>query len=281
MNNENLKNSTKRSSSLLWWVGGGLALLIVVVGAWFKTVADREWLAGVKVYSYEAGIHVEGGLGYAESPAVGGPHNPVWQNCGVYDAPLAQEHVVHSLEHGAVWITYNPATVTPAQSAELAQAYGGDPYVIVSPYTGLSKPVVVSAWNRQLALTGVEDERLAKFVNTFASGPQAPEPGAPCDDGTDMTMQAMAEPPADDVTPGTTPDDMPADTLPGEAITSTQAETLIGSSEAEAQQSAKDAGWVFRVGERDGEMYMLTKDYITQRVTVTITDGLITAVEVG
>jgi hypothetical protein len=281
MDNENLKNRTKRSSSLLWWVGGGLALLLVVTGAWLKTAADRAWLVDVKVYNYEAGIHVEGGLGYAESPAVGGPHNPVWQNCGVYDAPLAQEHVVHSLEHGAVWITYNPASVTSAQSAELTQAYGDDPYVIVSPYTGLSKPVVVSAWNRQLALTGVDDERLAMFVNTFASGPQAPEPGAPCDNGTDMTMQAMDEPPADDVTPGTTPDGMPADTLPGEAITSTQAETLIGASEEQAQQSAENAGWIFRVGERDGEMYMLTKDYITQRVTVTVTDGLITAVEVG
>lgn len=270
MNNANLKNHTKSRSSLLWWVGGGLALLIVVAGAWLKTAADRAWLADVKVYGYEAGIHVEGGLGYAESPAVGGPHNPVWQNCGIYDAPVAQEHVVHSLEHGAVWIAYN---VLPEQSDELKRRYGANPYVIISPYPGLGVPVVVSAWNRQLTLTGVDDERLAKFVATFASGPQSPEPGAPCNNGTGETVLFMDEPPADDVTP--------ADTLPGEAITSTQAEKLIGSSEEQAQQLAKDAGWIFRVGERDGEMYMRTKDYITQRVTVTITDGLITAVEVG
>ena len=43
-------------------------------------------------------------------PPVAGEHNAAWQNCtgNVYDAPIANEHAVHSLEHGAIWITYRP-----------------------------------------------------------------------------------------------------------------------------------------------------------------------------
>ena len=53
--------------------------------------------------------HVESQVSYATSPPVGGDHHPVWLNCGVYDEPVPEEHAVHSLEHGSVWITYDPA----------------------------------------------------------------------------------------------------------------------------------------------------------------------------
>jgi hypothetical protein len=45
---------------------------------------------------------------YPQSPPVGGPHNPIWQNCGFYSKPVRDEYAVHSMEHGAVWITYSP-----------------------------------------------------------------------------------------------------------------------------------------------------------------------------
>ena len=40
----------------------------------------------------------------------------------VYDAPIANEHAVHSLEHGAVWITYKPGL--PADQVEQARRPG-------------------------------------------------------------------------------------------------------------------------------------------------------------
>ena len=41
-------------------------------------------------------------------PPTGGSHNPRWQNCGIYTDPVDSSLAVHSLEHGAVWLAYQP-----------------------------------------------------------------------------------------------------------------------------------------------------------------------------
>jgi hypothetical protein len=52
-------------------------------------------------------------------------------------------------------------------------------------------------------------------------------------------------------------------------------------SELEAEVCAAANSWIYRIGERDGEAFMLTKDYRTNRVTVSIESGFITKVSVG
>jgi hypothetical protein len=56
---------------------------------------------------------------------------------------------------------------------------------------------------------------------------------------------------------------------------------LIGFTESDAESCALSLGWAFRVGERDGEGFALTADYSQQRVTVSVTNDLVTAVAVG
>lgn len=126
-----------------------------------------------------AANHVTTAVTYPQTPPLGGPHHDVWQNCGFYAQPVASENAVHSLEHGAVWITYQP-DLPPAQVEQLRQIARGQTYVLVTAFPGLPAPVVASAWGRQLRLESAGDERLAAFVRQFRSGRQAPEPGAPC-----------------------------------------------------------------------------------------------------
>ena len=112
---------------------------------------------------------------------MGGDHNPFWQNCGYYPNPIQSELGVHSLEHGAVWITYRPGL--PANEVDaLRQLAKSRAYVLVSPWANdaLPAPIVASAWGVQLRLTSTSDPALASFVATYAGGPQAPEPGARC-----------------------------------------------------------------------------------------------------
>ena len=124
---------------------------------------------------------------YSAEPPAGGDHYKVWQNCGTYDEPLIDEYVVHSMEHGAVWVTYRPDL--PANEIEqlrdvVREGYLGDErYIVLSPYEGLGDDIVASAWGRQLRLDDVDDARLLEFLQLFAGGPQSPEQLYPCGGG--------------------------------------------------------------------------------------------------
>jgi hypothetical protein len=123
--------------------------------------------------------HVSGPVQYAQTPPVGGDHAGVWQNCGFYREPVANEMAVHSLEHGAVWVTYAPDL--PASQIDILRDLAADQtYVLVSPYPGLPAPVVASAWGKQLRLPSAGDRRLREFVERYRKSSDAPEPGAPC-----------------------------------------------------------------------------------------------------
>lgn len=64
-------------------------------------------------------------------------------------------------------------------------------------------------------------------------------------------------------------------------VTAEQAATLIGKTETIAEAYARDRGWVWRVGRRDGEQFMLTADYCECRVTVSIDNLVVTQAVVG
>ena len=115
-------------------------------------------------------------------PPVGGIHSPFWQNCGIYDQPIDAKNAVHSLEHGAVWITYQPTLAADA-IAQLRSQAQGQAYVLLSPFPDQTSPVVLTAWGVQLELDSASDPRLAQFIDKYQAGPQTPEPGAACTGG--------------------------------------------------------------------------------------------------
>jgi hypothetical protein len=121
---------------------------------------------------------------YGMDPPAGGNHWAGWLNCGVYNEPQQNERAVHDLEHGAIWVTYDPATVTQDQIAAMVKDLPTT-YLTVSPYPGLPAPVVASAWGYQVQLTGTTDARLKKFVTAYWRSPNAPEPTSPCTGGVD------------------------------------------------------------------------------------------------
>lgn len=136
-------------------------------------------MSEVQTFTGLTKLHVDGPVQYAQTPPVGGDHAPVWQNCGFYREPVSNETAVHSLEHGAVWVTYSPDL--PAPQVDILRDLAADQtYVLVSPYPGLPTPVVASSWGRQLRLPSAGDRRLREFVNRYRESIDAPEPGAPC-----------------------------------------------------------------------------------------------------
>jgi predicted small secreted protein len=146
------------------------------------TTADKKAPpAGVTSYSNLSRDHTREPVDYPQSPPVGGPHDPIWQNCGFYSKPVRNENAVHSMEHGAVWITYRPDL--PRDQVEKIKSLTQKRYVLASPYANLPAPVVATAWGKQLLLDSTNDPRLEQFVRAYRQGPQSPEPGAPCRGG--------------------------------------------------------------------------------------------------
>jgi hypothetical protein len=131
--------------------------------------------------------HTWGPIKYKYNPPSGGTHNPNWMRClgDVYPAPIAQEHAVHSQEHGAVWITYNPSL--PADQVEaLAKKVRGNDYMLMSPYTGLDKPISLQAWGFQLKVDNADDGRIDDFIKALRQNASL-EAGTPCSSGDIIT----------------------------------------------------------------------------------------------
>ena len=163
-----------------------IALVVVLIVRAQVSSADPSTtgsIPGVVTYGNLSRQHVTGTINYPQVPPVGGNHNPVWQNCGIYTQPIANENAVHSMEHGAVWITYQP-TLSSQDISQLTTLASGHTYVLLSPYPNLPSPVVISAWGVQLKVTSASDPRLAQFLKYYEQGPQTQEPGAACSGGT-------------------------------------------------------------------------------------------------
>jgi hypothetical protein len=160
----------------------GVIALLGLLWTPYLLLASRPIPTGIQSFEITKRSHVQTPVSYPQIPAVGGNHAPIWQNCGFYDTPIANEHAVHSLEHGAVWITYHP-DLPKAQIERLRQLAHHHTYILVSPLSDLPAPVVVSAWGHQLHLASIDDPRLDQFVSVFRLSRQAPERGGPCTGG--------------------------------------------------------------------------------------------------
>jgi Protein of unknown function (DUF3105) len=129
--------------------------------------------------------HVTGTVKYDSSPPTGGNHSGFWANCTgtVYTKQIANENAVHMLEHGAVWITYNPKTATAADISKLKSMVQGVDRTALSPYVNLKTPISLQAWNYQLFVQKATDPRIPKFIDALRYNPKTtPEPNASCSD---------------------------------------------------------------------------------------------------
>jgi hypothetical protein len=162
----------------------------------------------VTVDSYEdPQDHVTTPVDYPESPPVGGPHAPPpdWADCTgtVYDVDIRHENAVHSLEHGAVWITYDADALSDADVDTLAGLVENESGRMMSPYAGLDAPISIQSWGHQLKVDSAGDPRIEQFADLFTLNNEfTPEPGASCENPTFASSPVLE---ADDPATGTEP----------------------------------------------------------------------------
>jgi type II secretory pathway pseudopilin PulG len=177
---------------ILFSVVGLVAVIIVGVALYAVAQNGRGWqskadsIKGIVDYRktekqlLQPAQHAYGKLSYPQSPPVGGTHNYNWERCqgDVYTDQVPNENAVHALEHGAVWITYNPS-LSKDQVDKLASKVRGNDFMLMSPYPGLDKPISLQAWGFQLKLDDASDARIDQFIQDLRVNATM-EPQATC-----------------------------------------------------------------------------------------------------
>jgi hypothetical protein len=142
-----------------------------------------EGVTGTVIVPVSSANHTNGKVNYPTSPPAGGNHNPIWQNCGYYTTTVTNELAVHSLEHGAVWITYLASVPDNVKTDLMAKARASG-YVLVSLYPDNPTPIVVTAWGRQLQMPTYDSALVDKFIDVYGfDGPTVPEKRGLCSRG--------------------------------------------------------------------------------------------------
>ena len=169
---------------------------------------------------YKAAVHITADqrVAYNRFPPVGGPHDGTWANCNgiVYPQAVRNENMVHTLEHGAVWIAYNPDKISSADLTTLQGLVENQPFMSLSPYPGLDSTISLQAWAHQLKLDSASDPRVQQFITALRQNRWVyPETGATCQ----QPSFDVANPPAfDPAPPG-------ADAIPMSGVGGTAATT--------------------------------------------------------
>lgn len=193
------KKEAKRKRNRKLGLIGAIVGVVAIVGllvvslvlaprpASYTAGGDGAQIEGVETFD-NGSNHVTTTVDYPQTPPAGGEHAPVWLNCGVYTEPVPNENAVHSMEHGALWVTYDPS-ISDDQLAALRDKLPSS-YAILSPFEGLPSPIVVSGWNSQLQVDDADDARIAEFFEEYWKSDSVPEPGALCTGGVDAPGKA-------------------------------------------------------------------------------------------
>lgn len=128
--------------------------------------------------------HVATTVEYQETPPVGGAHDTVRADRmgTVHTVDIRRENAVHSLEHGATCITYDPDRLHQAGIDPLSALVEDTPGTMLSPRSGQDAPIPPQAWNDCQEVESASDPRVEQFVEFLTFDPDSsPEPGASCD----------------------------------------------------------------------------------------------------
>ena len=142
--------------------------------------------------------HVSGAIDYSDysNPPTYGPHHGplndsdgnsiVPRPTGVYSTPQPDEDLVHNLEHGHIWISYNPSLISTSD-LNLLEAFvndgGTNAGVILTPRSANTTAIAVTSWVHLLELDTFDDQQIRDFVNTNRG--HAPEGYLPSGQKTD------------------------------------------------------------------------------------------------
>lgn len=160
-----------------FWIAGVLGLLVFLVLAGIIYSRSRTKNLPGEFITDQGREHITtvDHPAYNSNPPTSGPHFPEAAEWGFYKKEIADETLIHNLEHGGVWISYKPE-VPEEVRRKLEAIY--DKYgrkIIVTPRAKNDSDIALAAWNRldKFNVADYSDERIEKFIKAFRNkGPE-------------------------------------------------------------------------------------------------------------
>lgn len=158
------------------FIGIGLLTLIIIVGGtWLSSsqaASDQVRLSKPLVgetVANQGQDHVPDTtkVSYDSNPPTSGPHYVNSKPAGIYDKPVPDGNLVHSMEHGAVIIWYQ-SNLPQDQINQLKNIYNsvGISKKIMVPRDNLDVPVALTSWGKVLKLQTIDEVRIKEFMQT-------------------------------------------------------------------------------------------------------------------
>lgn len=125
-------------------------------------------------FPIEGKDHVAPGtkVDYKTNPPTSGGHYASAADWGVYQEEIPDEAVVHSLEHGGIWISYKDIDEAAKNTLEeIGEENSGS--AIVSPRSANEAKIAVVSWGRMMKLEKVDRALIQKYIDTYKN--QSPE----------------------------------------------------------------------------------------------------------
>jgi hypothetical protein len=113
---------------------------------------------------------------YNSNPPTSGPHYAAPANWGIYDQPVADETLVHNLEHGGIVINYNCPTGCPElvqQLKDFAGQYKSKIVLAPRPNPDVPHRITLTAWTWLDGFNDFDAARIRAFI--AAHKDRAPE----------------------------------------------------------------------------------------------------------
>jgi len=113
-------------------------------------------------------------LAVTSMPPTSGPHFGQVASAGLRDEEIPDGHLVHNLEHGDIWISYNPR-ISEDTISQLKQFLDGK--VVITPRSENEQDIVLAAWGRldsfNIDESGLPVERIEDFIKRYKlTGPE-------------------------------------------------------------------------------------------------------------
>ncbi len=183
---KNLREKQDSSSKLAKQLPRMVLLLAIflVLGfglyLYLKPAAPKPKLG--QTYAIASRTHIPEGSNthppYNSNPPSSGDHWPTPATCKVYTEEIPDEAALHSLEHGAVWISYKDKNDKDTIKRLTGLAAGGGGKILLIPRSKDDSKIAVGSWGRVMKLEKYDEQKIKDYIRYYRNA--SPEPTAGC-----------------------------------------------------------------------------------------------------